>query len=80
MSTGTHALSGSDAIVGVASKSGGFFQRLMRRITEAQERKARSMVAGFLASQGDERLAALGYGPAEIKAIRSSPVTPVGWL
>ena len=80
MSTGTQALSGADAIVRIAPKSSGFFQRLMRRVVEAQERKARAMVNGFLASQSDERLTELGYAPAEIESIRRSPVGPVGWL
>ena len=80
MSTGTQVLSGADALVGVAPKSGGFFQRLMHRVIEAQERKARTMVAGFLASQSDERLASLGYSTTEIQSIRRSVVGPVAWL
>ena len=80
MSTGTQALSGADAIVGIAAKSGGFFQRVMRRIVEAQERKARTMVNGFLASQSDERLADLGYDVAEIKSIRRTAAAPMAWV
>lgn len=80
MSTSMQALSGADTIVRIAPKSGGFFQRLMRRVVEAQERKARAMVNGFLATQSDERLADLGYTPAEIKSIRRSLVVPVGWM
>ena len=53
MSTGTQALGGAEAIVDIAPKSSGFFQRVMRRIVEAQERKARAMVNGYLASQSD---------------------------
>ena len=41
MSTGTHALGRADVIVRTTPKSGGFFQRVMRRVVEAQERKAR---------------------------------------
>lgn len=80
MSTGTQALSGTDAIVGIATKSDGFFQRLMRSIVEAQERKARTMVNGFLASQSDERLVDLGYDAAEIKSIRRTAAAPMAWL
>lgn len=76
----TQVLSGADAIVGVAPKSGGLFQQMMRRIVEAQERKARAMVNGFLASQSDERLADLGYDVAEIKSIRRTAAAPMAWL
>jgi hypothetical protein len=69
MSTGTQALSG--AIISSARKSGGFVQRLLQRISEGQERKARAMVREYLATQSDEHLASLGYGEAEIKSIRS---------
>jgi hypothetical protein len=80
MSTGTPALGRVDAVVRTAPKSGGFFQRVMRRIVEAQERKARAMVNGFLASQSDERLADLGYDAAEIKSIRRTAAAPMAWL
>jgi hypothetical protein len=69
MSTGTQALSG--AVVSSARKSEGFFQRLLARIAEGQERKARGMVREYLATQSDEHLAALGYSESEIKTIRS---------
>jgi len=69
MSTGTQALKG--AVIGGARKSGGFLQRLLQRISEGQERKARIMVRQYLATQSDERLIALGYGAAEIESIRS---------
>ena len=46
-------------------------QRLLQRISEGQERKARAMVRQYLATQSDEHLTALGYGAAEIKSIRS---------
>ena len=78
MSTGTQALGG--AVVDIAPKSGGFFQRVMRRIVEAQERRARAMVNGYLASQSDERLADLGYGAAEIQSIRRAAAAPMAWL
>jgi hypothetical protein len=68
MSTGTQALSG--AVVG-AHKSEGFFQRLLARITQGQERKARAMVREYLAAQSDEHLMSLGYNTADIKSIRS---------
>jgi hypothetical protein len=80
MSTGTQALGRVDAIVRTAPKSNGFFQRVMRRIAEAQERKARALVNGFLASQSDERLVDLGYDAAEIKAIRRKAAAPMAWL
>lgn len=69
MSTGTQALSG--AVVGGIRKSDGFFQRLLARIAEGQERKARAMVREYLATQSDEHLMSLGYSAAEIKSIRS---------
>jgi hypothetical protein len=80
MSTGTQALGGAEAIVDIAPKSSGFFQRVMRRIVEAQERKARAMVNGYLASQSDERLADLGYDAAEIQSIRRTAAAPMAWL
>jgi hypothetical protein len=69
MSTGSQALSG--AVISGARKSGGFFQHLLRRISEGQERKARVLVREYLATHSDEHLTALGYGAAEIKSIRS---------
>jgi hypothetical protein len=68
MSTGTQALSGA---VVVARKSEGFFRRLLQRISEGQERKARAMVREYLATQSDEHLMSLGYSAADIKSIRS---------
>ncbi len=79
MSTGTQALSG--AIISGARKSGGFFQRLLQRISEGQERKARAMVREYLATQSDEHLTSLGYTDAEIKSIRSQATGKgPGWL
>lgn len=69
MSTGTQALSG--AVVGGTRKSEGFFHRMLTRITEGQERKARAMVREYLATQSDEHLTELGYSTADIKSIRS---------
>jgi hypothetical protein len=69
MSTGTQALSG--AVVGSTRKSGGFLHRLVQRISEGQERKARVMVREYLASQSDEHLMSLGYSATDIKSIRS---------
>ena len=69
MSTGTQTLSG--AVVAGTRKSEGFFHRMLARITEGQERKARAMVREYLATQSDEHLTALGYGEADIKSIRS---------
>jgi hypothetical protein len=69
MSTGTQALSG--AVTGGARKSEGFFHRVLTRIVEGQERKARTMVREYLATQTDEHLTSLGYSAAEIKTIRS---------
>jgi hypothetical protein len=69
MSTGTQALSG--AVVGGTRKSEGFFHRVLTRIVEGQERKARAMVHEYLATQTDEHLMSLGYSAADIKTIRS---------
>jgi hypothetical protein len=69
MSTGTQTLSG--AVVGGARKSEGFFQRVLTRIVEGQERKARGIIREYLATQSDEHLTELGYSTAEIKSIRS---------
>ena len=69
MSTGTQALSG--AVVGGARKSDGFLRRMLARIVEGQERRARTMVREYLASRSDEQLMSLGYGAEDIKSIRS---------
>ena len=70
MSTGTHTMSGADAIVGAGSKAAGFFQRLLQRMIEGQERKAAAMVSHYLSGLSDQHLADLGYGPVAIKALR----------
>lgn len=69
MSTGTQALSG--AVIRSAHTSDGFFRRLLQRISEGQERKARAMVREHLATQTDEYLTSLGYTDVEIQSIRS---------
>lgn len=68
MSIGTRALSG--APITRESMSPGIFRRAYDRLVEAQERKAVALVSQYLAALSDEHLANLGYGPAEIKAIR----------
>jgi hypothetical protein len=79
MSTGTQALRG--AVTGGASKSEGFFQRVVTRIVEGQERKARIMIREYLATQTDEHLLSLGYSAAEIATIRSRATgTGPSWL
>jgi hypothetical protein len=69
MSTGTQTVSG--VVAGSVRKPDGFVERLLRRIIEGQERKARAMVREYLATQSDEHLTKLGYSTAEIKSIRS---------
>ncbi|MGE0851547.1 MAG: hypothetical protein AB7O44_18315 [Hyphomicrobiaceae bacterium] len=49
--------------------------RILDAIVEAQSRKAERMVGRHLAMLGDDHLAALGFTPEEIKAIRAGVPT-----
>jgi hypothetical protein len=47
------------------------FSRILAAIVETQSRKAERRIARHLALLDDDRLAALGFAPEEIEAIRS---------
>jgi hypothetical protein len=75
-------MSAADAIVGAGTKTAGFFQRLLQRMIEGQERKATAMVRHYLSGLSDQHLADLGYGPVAIKALRKHASSSPGaaWL
>ena len=51
----------------------GFWRRAFDRYTEAQMSKARLRVNAYLQNLSDGELNGLGYGPADIRRIRTSP-------
>jgi hypothetical protein len=67
----TRALGRGVDAIDAGTNWSGIFQRIWRGMVAGQERKANAIVRQYLASLSDAHLADLGYGPAEIKAIRA---------
>lgn len=53
------------------SAFGGWLRRVLKRIAEVQERRARDEVAILLRGYGDDLLTDIGYSEAEITKLRS---------
>jgi hypothetical protein len=73
MSTQTLA-DGDSGVAGFRSKPASFFERVWQHILRAQEHRAAALVRDHLESLSDRQLAAFGYGPVAIKAIRKRAV------
>jgi hypothetical protein len=67
----TQALGRGVSTIDAGTKPG-IFHRIMQSIVAGQQRKANAIVRQYLASLSDAQLTDLGYGPVEIKAIRTA--------
>jgi hypothetical protein len=57
----------------------GFLARFFERLAEARMNQARVRVQGYLAGLSDARLADLGFGPDETKALRAKGRVPASY-
>jgi uncharacterized protein YjiS (DUF1127 family) len=76
----THVANG---IIGLAAGTSeprqSFLSRFFERIAASRTAQARVQVAAYLAKLSDQRLADIGFTPAEIAAIREKGVVPASY-